>query len=67
MVGDSSLKWIDIGVDDGVGVVDMLLGCSLLGSRIGICVHNVIRFLANSPWVTSLMASWVDGLGYAYS
>jgi len=49
MVGDSSIKWIDIGVDDGVGVVDMLLGGSLLGSRIGILVHDVLRFLVNSP------------------
>jgi len=30
------MKWIDIGVDDGVGVVYMLLGDSSLGSRIGI-------------------------------
>jgi len=30
------MKWIDIGVDDGVGVVYMLLGGSLLGSRIAI-------------------------------
>jgi len=36
MVGDSSMKWIDIGVDDGVGVVYMLLEGSLFGSRIGI-------------------------------